>query len=357
MNAQSKLAPAGADSLALSMIASSHEPLLLLDRDQNIVAASASFCRAFQVDPTGLKGRALASLGRGEWNIPQVGALLALKIAGRGQEIADYETDLKGPGRDSRHLVLHADKLAYDDTDDVRVLLAVSDVTQERLDQRFVDDLVREKALLLDELQHRVANSLQIIASVLMQSARRVNSDESRAHLYEAHQRVMSVASLQKHLAQTRLGDVEMRTYLTDLCGSIAASMIQDREHTVLEVHADDSVSDPDTSMSLGLLVTELVINALKHAFPGQRRGRITINYHAHGSAWRLSVSDDGVGVADDPKSSKPGLGTSIVQALARQLHADVAIVNTEPGTAVTVTRHQTLLLAEEVALKATTVL
>ena len=75
------------------------------------------------------------------------------------------------------------------------------DVTDARIAEKLKDDLLKEKAVLLQELQHRVANSLQIIASVLMQSARRVQSDEARTHLQQAHQRVMSVASLQHHLA------------------------------------------------------------------------------------------------------------------------------------------------------------
>ena len=340
------------DKLAMAMLASSEPPLLLVDGEQNIVAASASFCRTFQIEPKGLEGRALSSLGKGEWDIPQIGSLLTSTIAARAQEIEAYETDLKRPGRETRHLVLHARKLAYGDEDNIRVMLTISDVTEARFNQRFADDLVREKGVLLEELQHRVANSLQIIASVLMQSARRVNSHETRAHLYDAHQRVMSVASLQRHLAETRLGDVDMRSYLTDLCGSIAASMIPDGAHLKLEVHADDSVSDANVSMSLGLIVTELVINAVKHAFPAHRGGKIVVDYHAHGAAWMLAVSDNGVGIPEDPQSSEAGLGTSIVRALARQLNAAIAVSDAGPGTTVTVTRQQSILLADEVAMR-----
>ena len=83
----------------------------------------------------------------------------------------------------------------------MRLLLAVSDVTDARLAEKLKDDLLREKAILFQELQHRVANSLQIIASVLMQSARRMQSAETTSHLYDAHSRVMSVAALQQQLA------------------------------------------------------------------------------------------------------------------------------------------------------------
>ena len=97
--------------------------------------------------------------------------------------------------------MLNAQKLEYGSADNVRLLLSISDVTDARIAAKLKDDLLKEKAVLLQELQHRVANSLQIIASVLMQSARKVQSDETRTHLFDAHQRVMSVAAVQQQLA------------------------------------------------------------------------------------------------------------------------------------------------------------
>ena len=82
-------------------------------------------------------------------------------------------------------------------------------------------------------MQHRVANSLQIIAGVLIQSARKVQSEETRGHLRDAHQRVMSIAAVQQHLAQSEAKDVALRPYLTQLCESLAASMISDAAFSV----------------------------------------------------------------------------------------------------------------------------
>ncbi len=322
--------------MALALIAASNAPLLLLDADLQVIAASTSFCGAFGGTPGSIANRPLSRVGAGEWNIPQLGSLLSVTAAGHA-EIEAYEMDLHRIGHEPRHLVLNARKLDYANADNVRLLLSVSDVTDARLAEKLKDDLLREKAILLQELQHRVANSLQIIASVLLQSARRVQSDETRTHLYDAHQRVMSVAAVQKELAVSRLGDVELRAYFTELCRSIGASMIRDHNQIVLEVSADNSVTSADVSVSLGLIVTELVINALKHAFPGQRSGRIKVDYRSRGSEWTLSVGDNGVGIPTDPASAKAGLGTSITEALARQLRAVVAITNTDPGTRISI--------------------
>ncbi|MGH6956801.1 MAG: ATP-binding protein, partial [Caulobacteraceae bacterium] len=108
--------------------------------------------------------------------------------------------------------------------------------------------------------------------------------------------------------------------------------MINDHNQLSLDVTADDSVASADASVSLGLIVTELVINALRHAFPGRRKGRIAVDYRSDGPEWTLSVADDGVGMPTDPASAKSGLGTSIVLALAQQLHAGVQLSNAEPG-------------------------
>ncbi len=329
-----------ANSLAMAVITASAAPLLLLDADLAVLAASASFCVAFELKEEDLAGRPLSLIGRGEWGRPQLEAMLRA-TAGEVAEIEAYEMDLDRPGRPGRKLILNARQLDYGDASDVRLLLSVEDVTDARIAQKLNEDLLREKTILLQELQHRVANSLQIIASVLLQSARKVNSEESRRHLSDAHSRVMSVAAIQQQLAQTSLEQVELRTYLKQLCNSIGASMIRDHYQIRIEVSADESFSPADVSVSLGLIVTELVINALKHAFPEHRSGVITVAYESHGPNWVLSVSDDGIGMPRDPESLKPGLGTSIVEALANQLKAKVLVSDAHPGTAVSIVHTQ----------------
>lgn len=325
--------------LTQAVVVSSTTPVLLLDGDFSVLVASASFCRDFRIDPARLPSSVFA-LGEGEWDVPQLRSLLTATMADYA-DIEAYEMELVRSGKDARRLVLSAQKLDYGDPGHPRLILSVLDVTQSRREDKAKDDLARENASLLQELQHRVANSLQIIASVLLMSAKRVQSDETRTHLYDAHQRVMSVASVQRQLATSRQGDVRLGPYLTDLCDSIGASMIRNRTELKLAVTLDDndSVAGAEAAMSMGLIVTELVINALKHAFPGQRGGRIAVAYSEDGRDWLLSVSDDGVGFPKDPHSAPAGLGTSIVQALAQQLRADVTLVGTSPGTSVEI-RH-----------------
>jgi two-component sensor histidine kinase len=336
MQARTSLLSEAADSLAMAVIASSNAPVLLLDGDLRIIAASDSFRDTFDIDPDRTASRPLSELGKGEWAVPQLTSLLRATAAGSA-EIASYEMDLVRAGKDNRRLVINARKLDYFDADNVRLVVSAADVTEARASAKLKDNLIREKAILLQELQHRVANSLQIIASVLMQGARKVKSEQARGHLRDARNRVMSIATLQRQLAASQLGDVALRDYFTDLCATIGASMIRDHNQLTLTVSVDDSVTTADNSVSLGLIVTELVINALKHAFPGHKNGKILVDYRADGTTWTLSVRDTGVGIPKDPASAKPGLGTGIVEALAKQLGASVRLEPARPGTLVSI--------------------
>ena len=330
------------NSLAQAMVTSSDTPLLLLDDQLAVIAASRSFCRAFDVDAEVITGGPIFAMGKGEWDLPRLRSLLGAVVSG-GAEIDTYEIDLDaGEGQGKRTLELSAHKLVYLDQAKVRLLLSVADRTDARAAARENTQLVADKVLLVQELQHRVANSLQIIASVLMQSARRVSNEEIKVHLQQAQSRILSVAEIQKQLATTGAAEVALKPYLTQLCTSIAASMIPDPDTLSIAVAVDDSVVGSDISVSIGLIVTELVINALKHAYPDDQGGKIKVRYAADDGGWALHVTDDGIGMPANPRAAKAGLGTSIVEALARQLQARITITPAHPGTSIAVI-HQTV--------------
>jgi chemotaxis protein methyltransferase CheR len=213
--------------------------------------------------------------------------------------------------------------------------------------------LLREKDMLLDEMQHRIANSLQIIASILLIKARTVQSEETRLQLQDAHQRVLSVAAVQQHLHSSNRSElIEVPKYLSKLCETLADSMIGDSRPISLKVCADAGTAASRQAVSIGLIVTELVMNALKHAFPHKKAdASIIVSYKITGADWQLTISDNGIGKPDSLTNPiKPGLGTSLVQALAKQLDARVDIATGPHGTAVSIT-HATFrsrLSAEE---------
>ncbi|RYE56267.1 MAG: sensor histidine kinase [Rhizobiaceae bacterium] len=116
--------------------------------------------------------------------------------------------------------------------------------------------------------------------------------------------------------------------------------MISNPERLRLTAIVDDSVVSAGASVSLGLIVTELVINALKHAFAGDDpAGTITVEYSSLPGSWLLTVSDSGSGMPRNHDAANGGLGTAIVNALSRQLEATVVIAPAHPGTTVFVAR------------------
>ena len=286
-----------ARSLAQAIVDTVREPLLVLDKELRVVAASRSFYLTFRVNREETHGQLLYSLGDRQWDIPALRTLLG-KIVPEHAVLEDYQVEQKFPNIGHRTMLLNARKVFYEDNSHTTVLLAIEDITERKAAERELQELLRQKELLLDEMQHRIANSLQIIASIIMLKARTVQSPETRLHLEDAHKRVMSVAAVQQHLQVSGRGElIEVATYLSKLCATLAQSMIGDGGHIIIEVKAAEGGVSSSDAVSIGLIVTEAVINALKHAFAkDEKDGRIVVTYEVTGTDWKLSIADNGMG-------------------------------------------------------------
>jgi len=331
---------ADAWALAQGIVDTVREPVLVLDKDLRVIAASRSFYSAFKVSPEDTKGRLLYALGDGQWDIPKLRVLLEKIIPERGV-MEDYEVEHAFPNLGQRIMCLNARQVFYESGAGTTILLGMEDVTERRILEREKDELLREKETLLEELQHRIANSLQIIASIILMKARAVQSEETRFHLEDAHKRVLSIAAVQKQLhALATTGEIKIAPYLSKLCESLARSMIGGTRPISLKVIGEGGSATSRQAESLGLIVTELVMNALKHAFPDDKaKGQITVAYDVIGTNWKLSISDNGIGKpAIGFDQGKSGLGTGIVKALAHQLDAQVETLAGPDGTTVSIT-------------------
>ncbi len=336
-----------ARALAQAIVDTVREPLLVLDSDLRVLAVSRSYYLTFRVDRQDVLGRPLYALGNGQWQIPALRKRLEKIIPERAAMDA-FEVEHEFPVIGRRVMLLNARAVFCADHAQTTLLLAFEDVTERRTIEREKaellersEELLRQKDVLLRELEHRVANSLQIIASILMLKARTVTSEETRHHLQDAHQRVMALAAVQEHLhGSERYDQIEVGPYLSRLCESLAASMIRDRRPISLQVRVNGGTAESAKAVSLGLIVTELVINALKHAFPMDTQdGRVVVSYEIDGADWKLTVSDNGIGKPDSAAASaKGGLGTVLVKALARDLDAKVEVVTGPSGVNVSLT-------------------
>jgi two-component sensor histidine kinase len=327
-------------ALAQGIVDTVREPVLVLDKDLRVITASRSFYSGFKVSASDTQGRLLYALGDGQWDIPRLRVLLEKIIPEKGV-MEGYEVEHEFPNIGRRTMCLNARQVFYEGGANTTILLGMEDITDRRNLEREKDELLRQKEVLLEELQHRVANSLQIIASILLMKARTVQSEETRLHLRDAHKRVMSIAAVQKQLqASGANGSIEIRPYLARLCETLAVSMIGDSRPISLKVVGEGGHATSRQAESLGLIVTELVMNALKHAFTDEKvEGQITVAYDMAGTNWKLSVSDNGIGKPEGVLAQgKSGLGTGIVKALSQQLDAQFATVAGPEGTTVSIT-------------------
>jgi PAS domain S-box-containing protein len=330
-----------AQPLAQAIVDTIRDPLLVLDQDLRVVTANRAFHQTFRMNRQDIQGRPVYGLGDGQWDIPELRLLLEHVVAPQHAVMEAYEVERDFPVIGRRSMLLNAREVLSQKTHRL-ILLAIEDVTDRRASEREIAELLQQKEILLQEMQHRVANSLQIIASILLLKARTVQSEETRLHLKDAHQRVMSVAAVQQQLLASNHGEpIEIGPYLSRLCEALVASITDDSRPVSLKVRAEGTASSAQ-AVSIGLIVTELVINAFKHAFVGERvAGLIVVAYEATETSWRLAVSDDGSGTPEGHlKLDKPtsGLGTIIVEALAKQLDARVEVVRNPKGTTVSIT-------------------
>ena len=326
-------------TLARAIVDTIREPLLVLDKDLRVVTASRSFCSTFSMKCQDVQGRAFYALGDGQWNVPELRHLLE-SIVSHHAVMEAYEIEQDFPGLGRRTMLLNARNVFYEKRCERTILLSIEDITERRAKERELRDLLRQKEVLLQEMQHRVANNLQIIASILLIKARTVSSVETRLHLQDAHQRVLSVAAIQQQLQTSDSGAmIELAPYLSRLCQTLTASMIGASRPIALKVDVQGGTASSSQAVSIGIIVTELVINAIKHAFPGDRTDSIVVvAYDLAAPNWRLSVSDNGIGKPEgELDRTIPGLGTIIIEALAKQLAARTEIVTSTHGRTVSI--------------------
>lgn len=194
-----------------------------------------------------------------------------------------------------------------------------------------------QQALLLKEVNHRVANSLQLISSLIEMQARRLSDADAREALKRASERVEAVALVHRRLYTSN--DVEfvaMDQYLAGLVGELGRAVLAEDRQGTITLDAEPIRVEPDKAVSIGLIVNELVTNALKYAYP-DRGGEIRVGFRHLPQAVQLRIEDDGVGYKKGAAPKGSGLGAMIVSALARGLKATVSIESSDTGTSVSV--------------------
>ncbi|HVL46986.1 MAG TPA: PAS domain S-box protein [Candidatus Thermoplasmatota archaeon] len=211
---------------------------------------------------------------------------------------------------------------------------AIRDITERKRAEERLKESVREKEVLLSEIHHRVKNNLQVIASLINLQSGTIDEPAARAAFAESRNRVKSMALVHETLYRSKeFARIAFGPYIEELASELLRAYgVGDRKvHVTIEASGEPIVVD--TAMSLGLVVNELVSNAIKHAFPGNRRGHVLVRFGPDDTgALLLTVEDDGVGlpVGLDVEHTTT-LGLRVVATLARQLDATLDIRPRDP--------------------------
>jgi PAS domain S-box-containing protein len=310
------------------------EGLLVLDPDLTIRFANRSFCDTFAVAPQDAVGRKLHEIGNGQWDMPELRAALAT-IVSSGTSIEAFEVDQLFPPLGRRVMALDARKIRRPGDETQQILLAIDDVTERvRLEREHA--IAGERIdILLQELTHRVKNSLQIIAAMVSIEARMQSSGEGQAALERVSHRINALGHLYSKLSKAGTVEaVDAASYLDELCRDLIASVHQEGGTSiVLETDIESELLPTDRAIPIGLIVNELVTNAVKFAFPGDTKGTVLVTLKRAPGELRLTVADDGLGL--DPQRADSGLGGRLVESFAQQLGGQLIRQSDGRGTTV----------------------
>jgi|GEM_PF-2584029 len=214
----------------------------------------------------------------------------------------------------------------YDDAGTLIGYQGVSrDVTERKAMQEALATALSEKESLLHELNHRVKNSLAMIAGLVGLEMNRTDIPTTRDTLHNLHTRITTIANLYDILiAKNEETDIRLDAYLKKIVGSLSSSYISDTAAIVIDTELPESIIDMKRAATVGLILNELLTNALKYAFP-EKKGTVVVSLSENTSEYSISVSDNGKGLPEafDMKNST-GLGSKLVLMLAHQLGGSV---------------------------------
>jgi PAS domain S-box-containing protein len=213
------------------------------------------------------------------------------------------------------------------------------DMTERRQREEQLRTALQEKEIMLKEIHHRVKNNLQVISSLLSIQSTYLADPRDAQNFQESRDRIKTMALVHEKLYQSDdLASVDFGPYVERLAANLFRSYAGSGGRVSLRVEVKDVFLDADRAIPCGLIVNELVTNALKYAFPDGRNGNVTVAMHHDDDQYLLIVSDDGIGMrADFDLAETESLGLQLVNMLSNQLGGKVSM-DVSQGTRFTVT-------------------
>jgi chemotaxis protein methyltransferase CheR len=319
----------------IDLVDTIREGLLVLEPDLTVRFANRFFCKTFAVAQEDTVGWKLYELGNGQWDIPELRSLIQTIISEQAS-VEAFEVDQVFPSIGRRVMLLNARKVYRAGGNKTeQILLAIEDVTERVQLERERSVAHQRIEMLLQELTHRVKNSLQTIASIVRIEAGRHKSGEGKGALERVSDRISAIGRLYSNLEKAgTIEAIDASIYLEEVCANLIAS-VQQRGGKAISLKTDIAreLLSTERTIPIGLIVNELVMNAIKYAFPDDTGGTVNVALKRESGELRLTVADDGRGAAFHPADS--GLGSRLVEGFAQQLGGRVERESGNQGTTV----------------------
>ncbi|OPX59649.1 MAG: sensory histidine kinase AtoS [Methanobacterium sp. PtaB.Bin024] len=218
------------------------------------------------------------------------------------------------------------------------VQIVARDISERKKMEEELKNSLKEKDLMMKEIHHRVKNNLMVIQSLLNLQSRYIKDTDARDIFKDSQNRAKSMAMIHESLYQSSdLKRIEFSEYINTLANNLFYSYAADPKRVKMDVNVEEVMLDVNTAIPLGLILTELISNCLKYAFPEDKSGEIKVDFHSYTengeNKLKLTVSDNGVGLPEgfDPKKSD-SLGLMLIYSLSDQIGATVEL-DTSMGT------------------------
>ncbi|MGF2034574.1 MAG: PAS domain S-box protein [Nostoc sp. CmiVER01] len=301
---------------------------LVRARDGVFVYANPKFEQMFGYESGELIGQHVSIINYGdEHNTPEdVNQAIKTAVLQHGE--ANYEVyNLK---KDGTPFWCRANASIFEHPEYGSVIVAIQqDITEHKQTQEKIKASLREKEVLLKEIHHRVKNNLGIVSSLLQMQCRRTEDPLVTAILRDSQNRIASIALVHEKLYRSEdLADIDFAQYIPDLTTHLFDSYNVSSSQIQLKILVDNASLDIETAIPCGLIINELVSNALKYAFVGNRKGEIEVKFYQESeSTLALIIRDNGIGLPEnfDTKKAKT-LGITLVQGLVKQLRGKLRI-------------------------------
>lgn len=219
-------------------------------------------------------------------------------------------------------------------SDDLYIVMVARDITERKEFENALKSSLEEKEVLIREIHHRVKNNMQIISSLLNLQKQYVNDEEAVDVLKESQNRVKSMAMIHEKLYRSRnFSEIDFADYIRSLVNDLFYSYGVDPKQIKTNIILEEVMLGLETAIPCGLIVSELVTNTLKYAFPNDEKGEFKIELHSMDGLYDLIISDDGVGIPENINFNETGtLGLQLVNSLVNQLDGTIKLTR-DKGT------------------------